>query len=65
MSPNPYALAIYLKLVHTFGNRLEKFDECQCEDDDFCCFLQTQVPGDGHYSWLKGSINPLPMEHRA
>ncbi len=23
------------------------------------------VPGDGHYHWLRGLINPLPMEHRA
>jgi hypothetical protein len=39
MSPTFHALAIYLKLIHTFRNRLEKFDECQCEDDDICLFL--------------------------
>jgi hypothetical protein len=21
--------------------------------------------GDGHYRWLRGPINPLPLEHRA
>jgi hypothetical protein len=41
MSPNFHALAIDLKLVHTFENRLEKFDECQCKDDDIFLFLQT------------------------
>lgn len=28
MSPNLRTFAIYLKLVHTFRNKLEKFDEC-------------------------------------
>ncbi len=65
MSPNPHALVIYFNLVHTFENRLEKFNESQCENDDVCLFLQTQVPGDGHYSWLKGLINSLSMEYRA
>jgi hypothetical protein len=31
VSSNPWALAIYLKLVPSFENSL---DECQCENDD-------------------------------
>jgi hypothetical protein len=34
VSPNPHALAIYLEFVPTRGAALEKFEECQCEDDD-------------------------------
>jgi hypothetical protein len=26
---------------------------------------RTWVPGDDHYRWLQGPINPLPMERRA
>jgi hypothetical protein len=32
MLPNPYAFAIYLKLIHVSGNKVGRFDEC--EDDD-------------------------------
>ncbi len=65
MSPNPHALAIYLKFVFAHGAAPERFEECQCEDDDVCLHCRTWVPGDGHYRWLQGPINPLPMEHRA
>jgi hypothetical protein len=63
LSPNPHALAIYLKFVPAGGAVLERFEECQCEDDDVRFHCQTWVPGDGHYYWLRGPINPLPMEH--
>jgi hypothetical protein len=63
--PNPHALAIYLKFVSARGVAPERFEECQCEDDDVRLYCQTWVPGDGHYHWLRGPINPLPMEHRA
>jgi hypothetical protein len=63
LSPNPHALAIYLEFVPTQGATSERFEECQCEDDDVCLHCRTWVPGDGHYHWLRGSINPLPMEH--
>jgi hypothetical protein len=33
-SPNPHTLAIYLEFVHTHGAAPERFEECQCEDDD-------------------------------
>jgi hypothetical protein len=65
LSPNPHALAIYLKFVPACGTALERFEECQCEDDDVRFHCRTWVPGDGHYRWLRGPINPLPMEHRA
>jgi hypothetical protein len=65
LSPNPHALAIYLKFVPARGAALERFEECQCEDDDVRLHCRTWVPGDGHYRWLQGPINPLPMEHRA
>jgi len=33
LSPNPHALVIYLEFVPTRGTALERFEECQCEDD--------------------------------
>jgi len=65
LSPNPHALAIYLKFVPACGAVPERFEECQCEDEDVRLHCQTWVPSDGYYCWLRGPINPLPMEHRA
>ncbi len=65
LSPNPHALAIYLEFVPARGATQERFEECQCEDDDVRLHCRTWVPGDGHYRWLRGPINPLPLEHRA
>jgi hypothetical protein len=65
LSPNPHALTIYLEFVLARGATLERFEECQCEDDDVRLHCQTWVPGDGHYCWLQGPIDPLSMEHRA
>ncbi len=63
LSPNPHALAIYLKFIPARGAAPEMFEECQCEDDDVSFHCRTWVPDDGHYRWLRGPINPLPMEH--
>jgi hypothetical protein len=52
LSPNPHALTIYLKFVPAHGAVLERFEECQCEDDDVRIHCRTWVPGDGHYHWL-------------
>jgi len=65
LSPNPHALAIYLGFVPACGAAPERFEECQCEDDDVRLHCQTWVLGDGHYRWLQGPFNPLSMEHRA
>ncbi len=65
LSPNPHALAIYLEFVHARGPASERFEKCQCEDDDVHLYYRTWVPSDGHYRWLQGLINPLPMEHQA
>jgi hypothetical protein len=65
LSLNPHALAIYLEFVPARGAAPERFEECQCEDDDVRLHCRTWVPGDGHYRWLRGPINPLPLEHRA
>jgi len=65
LSPNPHVLAIYLEFVLAHGAAPERFEECQCEDDDVRLHCRTWVPGDGHYRWLRGLINPFPMEHRA
>jgi len=51
-SPNPHALAIYLEFVPACGAAPERFEECQCEDDDVRLHCQTWVPSDGHYCWL-------------
>ncbi len=63
--PNPHALAIYLEFVPARGVAPERFEGCHCEDDDVRLHCRTWVPGDGHYHWLRGLINPLSMEHRA
>jgi len=34
LSPNPHALAIYLEFVPASGAAPERFEECQCENDD-------------------------------
>ncbi len=34
LSPNSHALAIYLKSFPASGATPERFEECQCEDDD-------------------------------
>jgi hypothetical protein len=65
LSPNPHALAIYLEFAPACGTALERFEECQCENDDVHLHCWTWVPSDGHYRWLQGPINPLSMEHRA
>jgi hypothetical protein len=65
LSPNPHALTIYLEFVPARGVVPERFEECQCEDDDVRLHCRTWVLGDGHYHWLRGPINPLSMEHRA
>jgi hypothetical protein len=41
LSPNPHALTIYLEFVPTRGAALERFEECQCEDDNFRLHCQT------------------------
>jgi hypothetical protein len=64
LSLNPHALTIYLEFVPTRGAVPKRFEECQCEDDDVRLHCRMWVPGDGHYRWLRGPINPLPMEHR-
>ncbi len=64
LSPNPHALAIYLEFVRTRRAMPERFEECQCENDNVHFHCQIWVPGDGHYRWLQGPINPLSMEHR-
>jgi hypothetical protein len=65
LSPNPRALTIYFEFVPARGAAPERFEECQCEDDDVHLHCRMWVLGDGHYHWLRGPINPLPLEHRA
>ncbi len=64
MSLNPHALVIYLEFDPARGATPKRFEKCQCEDDDVRLHYRTWVPGDGHYCWLRGPINPLFMEHR-
>jgi len=64
LSPNLHALTIYLEFVPTYGAAVERFEECQCEDDNVCFYYRTWVPNDGHYRWLRGLINQPSMEHR-
>jgi hypothetical protein len=44
LSPNSHALAIYLEFAPIRGAALERFKECQCEDDDVHLHYQTWVP---------------------
>jgi hypothetical protein len=64
LSPNPHALTIYLEFVPIHGVVLERFEKCQCEDDNVRLHCQTWVLGDGHSCSLRGPINPLSMEHQ-
>jgi hypothetical protein len=52
LSPNPHALAICLEFVLARGTAPERFEECQCEDNDVHLHCQTWVPSDDHYHWL-------------
>jgi hypothetical protein len=65
LSSNPHALTIYLEFVPVCGAAPKRFEECQCENDDVHLHYRTWVPGDVHYRWLQGPINPLSMRHRA
>jgi hypothetical protein len=49
LSLNPHALAIYLTFVPVRGAALERFEKCQCENDDVCFHCRTWVFDDGHY----------------
>jgi len=60
-----HALAIYLEFVPACGAALERFKECQCENDDVRFHCRAWVLGDGHYRWRQSPINPLSMEHQA
>jgi hypothetical protein len=64
LSPNTHTLAIYLEFIPAQRVAPERFEKCQCEDDDVRLHCRTWVSGDGHYRWLRGPINPLPMEHQ-
>ncbi len=52
LSSNPHALAIYLEFVPTREAAPERFEKCQCEDDDVRFHCRNWVPGDGHFRWL-------------
>jgi hypothetical protein len=58
--PNPHALGIYLEFVPARGVAPERFEECQCEDDDVRLHCRTWVPGDGHYRWLRARSTHFP-----
>jgi hypothetical protein len=64
-SPNPIILRIYLEFVPNNGDASERFEKCQCENNDVYLHYRTWVPSDAHYGWLRGPINPLLMEHQA
>jgi len=34
-------------------------------NDNIRLFSLTWVPGNGHYHWLKGLINLMPIKHKA
>jgi hypothetical protein len=61
VSPNLCALAIYLELVITSKKGLEGLMNVNVRMMMFVFFHKLGVFGDGHYCWLKGPINPLPM----
>jgi len=64
VSLNSHTFATYLELVLALGTRLERFYDCQCEDDHIRFFYRTWVLCDGHSRWFKGSINLLLMEQK-
>ncbi len=56
---------IYLECVPARGATPERFEECQCENNNVRLHCETRVPGEGHYCWLRSLINPLSMKHQA
>ncbi len=62
VSLNLHIPANSLKLNLALTTKLERFDECQCEDDDGHLFYRTWVFSYGDYCWLKGPITLLLME---
>jgi hypothetical protein len=52
LSSIPHVLAIYLEFFPVHRIVSEKFEKCQCEDNDVRLHYQTWVPGDSHYHWL-------------
>jgi hypothetical protein len=52
LSPNPHALTIYLEFFPAHGATSERFEECQCEDDNVHLHFRTLICDDGHYCWL-------------
>jgi hypothetical protein len=63
LSLNPHALVIYLEFVPAREAAPERFEECQCEDDNVHLHCRTWVLVDGHYRWLRCPINPFSMQH--
>jgi hypothetical protein len=59
---NVSTLTIYLMFVPIFQDCQGRSAKCLAENDDVHLFSKTWVSNDGHYCWLKGSINNLPME---
>ncbi len=49
LSPNPHALAIYLKFVPTRGVAPKRFEKCQCENNNVRFHCRIWVYDDGHY----------------
>ncbi len=49
LSPNPHTLMIYLEFVPSCGSALERFEKCQCENDDVCLHYRTWVPDNDYY----------------
>jgi hypothetical protein len=44
LSPNPHALAIFLEFVPARGATPERFEECQCENDDSTSIVECGFP---------------------
>jgi hypothetical protein len=60
LSPNSHALAIYLDFFPIRGATRERFEECQCENNDLCFHYRTWVLDDGHYCCYEAPSTPFP-----
>jgi len=58
--PNPHALAIYLEFVLAREATPERFEECQCEDDDVRLHYRTGFPVMAITIGYKAQLTPFP-----
>ncbi len=60
LSPNPHALAIYLEFVPAREAAPERFEKCQCEDDDVHLHFEHGFPVMAITVGYEAQLTPFP-----